>query len=342
MNPVDWLLGKPGILLTASSLTVLASWFIHRGLSRWRQSVNPSIRQHLYEAIHFPATVFPVLLCVIFLMHEYGSHDEGALHDLLGIVESVLSVLFPAWVALRLIKRLPALSLFLGINGLDRHASGILSRFFQVLIFIIAGLILAQELGYSLSALLTFGGIGGIVVGLAAKDWLSNFFGGLMLMLDRPFKEGDWVRSPDREIEGHVEQIGWRFTQIRNFDRRPLFVPNSVFTSIVIENPSKMRNRRLIENFGIRYEDLSKVEVIMKDIMQAFENHEELDCNEPYYARLVSYGDSALDCQIRVHVIPTGRVDFVRVRESVLLMIARVVEQHGAEFAYPVVRYIKD
>jgi len=65
-----------------------------------------------------------------------------------------------------------------------------------------------QTLGFSIAGALTFGGIGGIAIGFAAKDMLSNFFGGLMIYLDRPFKTGDWIRSPDREIEGVVEEIG--------------------------------------------------------------------------------------------------------------------------------------
>ena len=106
--------------------------------------------------------------------------------------------------------------------------------------------------------MLTFGGVGGLIVGLAAKDLLSNFFGGMMIYFDRPFKVGDWIRSPDRQIEGTVERIGWRMTIIRTFDKRPLYVPNSVFSSIVVENPSRMLNRRINETFGLRYQDADK------------------------------------------------------------------------------------
>ena len=73
--------------------------------------------------------------------------------------------------------------------------------------------------------------------------------------MDRPFTIGDWVRSPDRSIEGTVEDIGWRVTRIRTFDQRPLYVPNAVFSQIAIENPSRMLNRRIYELFGLRYED---------------------------------------------------------------------------------------
>ena len=112
-----------------------------------------------------------------------------------------------------------------------------------------------QLFDYSVSGLLAFGGIGGIAVGFAAKDLLANFFGGLMIYLDRPFSVGDWIRSPDKEIEGTVEDIGWRLTRIRTFDKRPLYIPNSIFASISVENPSRMSNRRIYEKIGIRYDD---------------------------------------------------------------------------------------
>ena len=93
-----------------------------------------------------------------------------------------------------------------------------------------------EHFGMSLSGLLTFGGIGGLAVGMAGKDILSNFFSGIMLYFDRPFSIGDWIRSPDRNIEGTVAEIGWRITKITTFDNRPLYVPNSLFSSISVEN----------------------------------------------------------------------------------------------------------
>ena len=123
-----------------------------------------------------------------------------------------------------------------------------ISKLLRMSVVITTGLVIMQSFGYSVSGILAFGGIGGIAVGFAAKDLLANFFGGLMIYLDRPFAEGDWIRSPDQNIEGTVENIGWRLTRIRTFDQRPLYVPNSIFTHISVENPQRMRNRRIYEN----------------------------------------------------------------------------------------------
>ena len=76
-----------------------------------------------------------------------------------------------------------------------------------------------------------------------------------MIHLDRPFALGDWVSSPDRDIEGVVEHIGWRLTVIRSFDKRPIYIPNSLFTQIVVKNPSRMTNRRIFEYIGVRCDD---------------------------------------------------------------------------------------
>ena len=104
--------------------------------------------------------------------------------------------------------------------------------------------------------------VGGIAVGFAARDLLANLFGGLTIYLDRPFSVGDWIRSPDRQIEGVVERIGWRSTVVRRFDKRPLYVPNSVFSTVVVENPSRMTNRRIYETIGLRYDDARVVGAI--------------------------------------------------------------------------------
>ena len=97
-----------------------------------------------------------------------------------------------------------------------------------------------------------------------------------MIYFDKPFKIGDWIRSPDRSIEGTVETIGWRLTVIRTFDKRPLYVPNSVFTNIAVENPRRMSNRRINETIGVRYDDMKSVSKIVDDIKAMLSSHD--DC----------------------------------------------------------------
>ena len=109
----------------------------------------------------------------------------------------------------------------------DQTTIHALAKLGYIVVGIAGALTLLQTLGLSISGLMAFGGMGGIAVGFAAQDLLANFFGGLFIYTDRPFSVGDWIRSPDRNIEGTVEKIGWRVTRIRTFDKRPLYIPNS-------------------------------------------------------------------------------------------------------------------
>ncbi|MDR0310936.1 MAG: mechanosensitive ion channel family protein, partial [Acidobacteriota bacterium] len=159
----------------------------------------------------------------------------------------------------------------------DRTTIDAIGQILRVIVIISAFLVCLQSLGFSISGILAFGGIGGIAIGFAAKDLLANFFGGLMIHLDRPFAVGDWIRSSEKQIEGTVEEIGWRITRIRTFDKRPLYVPNSIFTNITVENPSRMSNRRIKETRGLRYEDIEKIENIIEDIRAMLRAHPEID-----------------------------------------------------------------
>lgn len=201
---------------------------------------------------------------------------------------------------------------------------------------IITGVLVAlQTLGFSISGVLAFGGIGGVAIGFAAKDLLANFFGGLIIYLDRPFAVGDWIRSSDREIEGVVETIGWRLTTIRTFDKRPLYVPNSIFSSIAVENPSRMSNRRIYETIGIRYEDSHKMPSIIDDVRSMLEQHEEIDNKQTLIVNFNQFAPSSLDFFIYTFTKTTDWVYFHKIKQAVLLKVLEIVEKHEAEVAFP-------
>ncbi|MCG8516698.1 MAG: mechanosensitive ion channel family protein [Pseudomonadales bacterium] len=210
-----------------------------------------------------------------------------------------------------------------------------ISKLMRAVIIITAVLIVMQSLGYSISGVLAFGGVGGIAIGFAAKDLLANFFGGFIIQLDRPFKVGDWIRSPDRDIEGTVEKIGWRLTTIRTFDQRPLYVPNAAFTTIAVENPSRMLNRRISETLGIRYVDVKQMVPIVADIRAMLESHDEIDDNRTLIVNFLTFNASSLDIMIYTFTKTTEWVKYHQVKQDVLLKIGDIVEAHGAEIAFP-------
>ena len=183
--------------------------------------------------------------------------------------------------------------------------------------------------------MLAFGGIGGIAVGFAARDMLANFFGALMIYLDRPFTVGETIRSPDREIMGTVEQIGWRLTRIRTFENRPLYVPNSVFATIAIENFTRMLNRRIYETIGVRYDDSSRVQPIVDDVRTMLESHPGIDPDEFLMVNFNAFAPSSLDFFIYAFTRTKAWDEYHAVKQDVLLKVNEIIERHGAEIAFP-------
>ena len=217
----------------------------------------------------------------------------------------------------------------------DKHTVEALGKLVRLAVIITSALVVLQTLGFSISGVLAMGGIGGIAVGFAAKDLLANFFGGLIVYLDRPFTVGDWVRSPDRNIEGTVEKIGWRVTVIRNFQSQPIYVPNSIFTNIVVENPSRMSNRRIYETIGLRYSDLTSMENIVDEVKAMLIAHEEIDADKTMMVNFNEFSDSSVDFFIYAFTKTTKWVKFHQIKQDVMLRIAAIVEANQAEIAFP-------
>jgi len=210
-----------------------------------------------------------------------------------------------------------------------------MSKLLRVSVIITITLVVLQTMGVSISAVLAFGGIGGIAIGFAAKDLLANFFGGLMIYLDRPFAVGDWVRSPDRQIEGTVEYIGWRQTRIRTFDKRPLYIPNSIFNNIAVENPSRMSNRRIYETIGIRYDDVAQMSSIVESVKSMLREHPEIDQGQTMIVNFNAFSASSIDFFVYAFTKTTDWIKFHEIKHEILLKIAEIIAEHSAEIAFP-------
>jgi len=220
-------------------------------------------------------------------------------------------------------------------HPLDQTTVDAIGKLVRASVMITATLVALQTLGFSISGVLAFGGIGGIAIGFAAKDLLANFFGGLMIYLDRPFTVGDWVRSPDREIEGTVEYIGWRLTRIRSFDKRPIYVPNSIFSTIAVVNPSRMTNRRINETIGIRYVDIDKMQAIVGAVKAMLEAHPEIDAGKTLMVNFNSFSASSVDFFIYTFTHTTNWAYYHEVKQDILLKISDIIIGQGAEIAFP-------
>ena len=265
--------------------------------------------------------------------------SEAEIFSIFGSVRGVGVVLILSWFLVSLVrqieKRLLSEDYRKSDEPVDQTTVMALGKLVRTAVIIVAGLMVLQNLGYSISGVLAFGGIGGIAVGFAAKDLLSNFFGGLMIYLDRPFSVGEWVRSPDKEIEGTVENIGWRLTRIRTFDMRPLYVPNAIFAQIAVENPSRMLNRRIYETIGLRYQDAALMPDIISRVRSMLENHSEIDLGRTLIVNFNKYNASSLDFFIYTFTKTRDWVEYHAIKQEILLRIMDIIHEQGADVAFP-------
>ncbi|MDP7028905.1 MAG: mechanosensitive ion channel family protein [Phycisphaerales bacterium] len=220
-------------------------------------------------------------------------------------------------------------------TGSDMDMTALQALFGIGVIFVwILGVIVGmQALGMNMSAILTIGGIGSAAFAFASKDVIANFFGGIMVLFNRPFRVGDWVVV--KGVEGGIERIGLYATHIRTGDKRLVYIPNSTFVSSVIENTSERTNRRLSETIGVRYDDFDAVEAIIADIQTLLSKDAGIDQEQAVRVTFGGYGDSTIDITLLAYTCTTSIAEFVKVRERIMLEVGRVVHTHGADFAFP-------
>lgn len=214
---------------------------------------------------------------------------------------------------------------------IDLTTASALNKIFKVSLFVFFGMLLIQVFGYSVTALAAFLGGGGLAIGFSAKDMIANFFGALTIYLDRPFKVGDWVRSPEKEIEGRVEDIGLRVTKIRTFDKRPIYVPNSLFSTIILENASRMTHRRIHESFTVRHQDHMKFDKVSKEVIAVTTKNPLIDSKEDIIFNLTSSSTSGAELQFTAFTKQKDYKDFHAVKHMVLKEIIKIIEENGVK-----------
>lgn len=334
-----WVLQAFLVILAALLIEFIYRRFIKRVKVLAKQS------EQLWDDAIVYAGLRPVSLLIwseglIFAARIAAPHSDVVALDpeLLNVVQQLVLVIAASWFFFRLVTG--AEKAFVADKrkrdqDVDITTVAAIGRIFRIAVVLTGTLTALAVMNIPISGFLAAGGVSGIAIGLAAKDLLANFFGGFMVFMDRPFSVGDWVRSPDRDIEGVVEKIGWRMTSIRKFDMRPMYIPNATFASITVENPSRMTHRRISEHIGVRYDDFASVGDIVDDIRTYVTSHEELASDRTTMVHFDQYGPHSLDIMIYCFTKTVVWTEYHRVRELVLLDIGRIIEQHGAEIAFP-------
>ena len=332
-----WVLQVFVVVLAALLCSFVFKLFLQKLRKKAERSSSPWDDAFI-NSIGRPLRVLIWAIGILFAADIVAGRTDAEIFEAIGPTRNVVIVATLAWFLIRFIRE------FEGAYIKRRQQQGTpvdlatahaLAKLMRASVFITAVLVMMQTLGFSIAGILAFGGIGGIAVGFAAKDLLANFFGGLMIYLDRPFQIGDWICSPDRELEGTVEEIGWRQTRIRTFSQRPIYVPNSVFANIIIENPSRMSHRRIYETIGVRYDDVQVLDAIIDDVKQMLMGHDEIDQTQTMIVNVNEFNESSVDFFVYTFTRTTNWIKYHEVKHDVLLKIAAIIESHHAQIAYP-------
>ncbi len=319
-------------LLVLAVIVQIVLSFVLKQITKHSGSTKTQIDDHLIRAISAPLKVLIWYGWLYFSLRELTSEIQS-----LGQIVSYISitpVFILTWGILRLISSVENFMLE-SKGSFDKDSVRLFARLMKILFVFAIILGVAQFYGYAISSILTLGGVGGIVVGFAAKDMLANVFGGLMIQMDKPFSTGDWIRTSDRSIEGVVEKIGWRMTRIRTFSKNPVYVPNGIFATIPIETPSRMTNRQVYEVIGIRYDDIAQMDSIIEKVHELLKNNKHIDHEQAYRVYFDVFNASSLDFVIWAFSSLTDAGEFKKMKGKLLLDIAQIIADHKAEIAYP-------
>ena len=218
-------------------------------------------------------------------------------------------------------------------NRLDDQIVPLLRKAAKTFLAVLAFILMAQNLGYSVSGLLAGLGIGGLALAMAAKDTLANLFGSLMILIDRPFHQGDWITFPGGD--GVVEEIGLRSTRIRTFAKTVVSIPNQALANATVENHSLMPKRRIKFTLGVTYDStVDQVRALVQRIEEFLQSNPDID-QEFMLVKFTEFNASSLDLFIYCFTASTDWTKHLSVKQDVNLRLMELVAEAGMSIAFP-------
>jgi MscS family membrane protein len=218
-------------------------------------------------------------------------------------------------------------------STLDDHLAPLLRKSLRIFIVIMASLMAIQTFGYPVTGVLASLGIGGLAFALAAKDTVSNIFGSLMIIFDRPFHVGDWIRAGD--LEGTVEEVGFRSTKIRTFSKTLISVPNNIIANMALDNFSRMPKRRIRLTVGVSYDTTPmQIREAVNRIREVLKKHSAID-QDFFLVNFTDFGASSLDIMVYCFTTTTIWEEYLEARQDICLKIMETLEALGLEIAFP-------
>jgi len=251
-------------------------------------------------------------------------------------VINILVVLFVGWLLIRFVgsimKELIHPLVSATDSKLDDQLVPLLEKLTKGTIAVLVLIVIVSSFGYDITALLAGLGIGGLAFAFAAKETISDVFGGFSIFTSKPFVVGDSIKTSD--VIGKVEEVGLRHTRIRNLDKRSVIVPNSRLARSVIINITAAPQRKCVWHLGVTYAtSVKKLEKAKQIIVGAINAHKE--CKNGPVVEFEGFGDFSLNLLVVFYTKKNDFKQFVRVRSEIGMQIKREFEKAGIEFAFP-------
>ena len=226
-----------------------------------------------------------------------------------------------------LVSRLQNASQKLDTNVLDTTVTVFISKIIKIVLLIISAVIIVDEVGYDISGLITGLGISGLTLSLAAQDTAKNLFGGIVIIIDKPFQVGDWIEVAG--MQGVVSDISLRSTRLRTFKDTEIIIPNSTLANGNIINWSRMNKRKVEMTMPVVPQTSpEKLAAATESIRQLLRQHAHVD-NEEIVAVLNDFSATAVTLMISYFLIDTEFADYMNIKEEINLQIMRVLAEEG-------------
>jgi len=329
------------LALSALFITVVAQRYIVRIFHNIAQKITARTKTPLdnllLEAAERPAGMLIFVIGLLISVHLLNLPAET--FPIIGLIDGacrIVSIIIGVWFLWRLLEGLAVYFTARAKeteSSLDDQLVPFIAKTLKIFLILTAVLVVAQNMGYSVSGLIASLGIGGIAVAMAAKDTIANIFGSVMILVDRPFMVGDWIKTS--EFEGVVEQVGFRSTRIRTFARTLINVPNSTLANMVIDNIDQRSERRIKMRIGLTYDTSpAQMKAALAGIEQLLCNHPGVD-QKYKLVKFDEFEDSSLS--IFLYYFSSSKVweEYLQVRQEVNLQIMELLESLELDFAFP-------
>ena len=320
--------------LVVGTLTLIAAWFLLNVVSRHGRNIGSVITRSLRRPLLIG---LGLSLYGTWITHWIDKRIDVVDQLTLKRLAATLLIITISWATLNVghaILQSGSMRRWIQMDDEQDEAMliNLLGRLFTILTLLITTAAMMVNLGIPSAAIATLLGGAGIGFTFATQQISQNFLSGFMLFFNRPFKEGDWINVD--ELQGTVESIGWYYTRIRTFDRRPLNIPNSIFATKPIENPGQMYNRRILANISLRYEDISKIAGITDKVREHLKQHPHIDQKQIILVNFNQWDASSINMMVYCFTKTTVWAEWLNIQQAIFLDIAGIVQGSGADFAF--------